>query len=34
MSKKETGHLRDLMPGVLDSMDALKDSFGLFETHE
>ena len=34
MSNKETVHLRDLMPGVLDSMDALKDSFGLFETHE
>lgn len=33
MSQKETIHLRDLMPQVLEDMDALKDSFGLFETH-
>ena len=34
MSQKETIHLRDLMPEVLERMDAIKDSFGLFETHE
>ena len=33
MSEKETIHLRDLMPDVLQAMDELKDSFGLFETH-
>ena len=34
MSQKETVHLRDFMPDVLERMDALKDSFGHFETHE
>ncbi|MEN9606651.1 MAG: hypothetical protein RL605_479, partial [Actinomycetota bacterium] len=34
MSQKETVHLRDFMPDVLERMDALKHSFGHFETHE
>jgi len=34
MSQKETVHLRDFMPDVLERMDALKASFGHFETHE
>lgn len=34
MTQKETIHLSDLMPDLLSSMDALKDSFGKFETHE